>query len=269
MKLTLSALALAAGLGAIPLPDFVHLPAWAERWLWNPRERTASALAQEDPKKAVRRLDTAARLAPADPLVQFNAGAGHLAADDAKGALPFLEQAVAAAPRELAPQAYYQLGSARLGAGDAAGAVEALKQALRLDPASGDAKHNLELALAQLDKERQARKPRETPGGGQQGEQEQSQGQGQGDRPQEPPQRPDAENPEPDKQGAQQPPQGGPADTQGQPQPKPLQTFEDQPDMTAEQAAAVLESVENLERQQRKADAAKRARRRSHGERDW
>ena len=39
--------------------------------------------------------------------------------------------------------------------------------------------------------------------------------------------------------------------------------------MTAQQAAAVLESVENLERQQRKAEAARRTRRRATGERDW
>lgn len=261
---------LLAGLTAIPLPSFVHLPAWAERWLWNPRERTAQAMAQQDPKEAVRPLETAARLAPEDPLVQFNAGAGHLGAADPKAALPFLEKAAGSAPPALAPAAQYDLGNARFGAGDAAGAVEAYKQSLRLDPASADTKHNLELALRQLDKERQAKKPRESPNGQRPGEQEQSQGQGQGgqdDRQQ--PQKPDEKNPDPGQQGEQQKPQGGPADTQGQSQPKALENFEDQPDMSAQQAAAVIEAVENLERQQRKAQAARRGRRAAHGDRDW
>jgi tetratricopeptide (TPR) repeat protein len=261
---------LVAGLAAIPLPSFVHLPVWAERWLWNPRERTAEALAQEQPEAAVRPLESAARLAPEDPLVQFNAGAGHLAAGDARGALPYLEKAAETAPAPLAPAAHYDLGSARLGAGDAAGAVEALKQALRLDPASADAKHNLELALRQLDKERQARRPREAPGGGQQGEKEQSQDRGQGgpdDRRQ--PESPDPQNPDPSRQGEQRKPQGGPADTSGQPQSKALENFAEQPDMSAQQAAAVLEAVENLERQQRKAQTARRARRGASGDRDW
>jgi len=261
---------LLAGVAAIPLPSFIHLPTWAERWLWNPRERTEQALAQEDPKAALRPLETAARLAPADPLVQFNAGAGHLTAADPRGALPYLEKAAAAAPATLAPAAHYDLGNARFGAGDASGAVAAFKQALRLDPASADSKHNLELALRQLEKERQAKKPKETPGGERQGEQEQNQGPGQGgpdDRQQ--PQSPDQKNPDPGQQGAEQKPQGGPADTQGQPQPKTLENFKDQPDMSAQQAAAVIEAVENLERQQRKAQAARRGRRAAHGDRDW
>jgi hypothetical protein len=40
--------------------------------------------------------------------------------------------------------------------------------------------------------------------------------------------------------------------------------------MTAEQAAAVLEAVENLERRQRQIDALERARREAaRGEKDW
>jgi Ca-activated chloride channel homolog len=259
-----------SALAAIPLPSFVHLPGWAERWLWNPRERTTEALRQEDAKQAVRPLETASRLAPEDPLVQFNAGAGHLGAEDPRGALPYLEKAASAAPAPLAPAAHYELGSARFAAGDAAGAVEAYKQSLRLDPGSADAKHNLELALRQLEKERQAKKPQESPGGQKQGQQEQSQGQGQGnpdDRPEQ--QRPDEKNPDPGKQGQPQEPQGGPESQQGQPQPKALSNFQDQPDMSAQQAAAVLEAVENLERQQRKAQAARRARRAAGGDRDW
>ena len=60
----------------------------------------------------------------------------------------------------------------------------------------------------------------------------------------------------------------------GQPRPEdeqesPLPNFEDQPDMTAEQASAILEAVENLEREQRKQQAAERLKSRKTGERDW
>src|SRR5262249_33846634 len=52
------------------LPSWLHLPTWAERWLYNPRERTTSALAEEKkgkPQDAVAPLETAARLAGDDP----------------------------------------------------------------------------------------------------------------------------------------------------------------------------------------------------------
>ena len=48
-----------------------------------------------------------------------------------------------------------------------------------------------------------------------------------------------------------------------------LENYEDQPDMTAEEAAAVLEAVVNLERQQRRDRAAERARSQARGGKDW
>jgi Ca-activated chloride channel family protein len=247
------------------LPSWLHLPTWAERWLYNPRERTTSALAEEKngkPQDAVAPFETAARLAGDDPVVQYNAGAGHLLADQGKDAVPFLEKAAEHAPPALKPRATYNLGNAKLAAGDAAGAVEAYKNALRLDPANEDAKWNLELALRQLEKERQAKKPQEAPNGQRQGEQEHSQGSGAQDPSQG--KKDDSKAQDPGKNEFQPPQQGG-----QHPQQQGLGNFQEQPDMTAQQAAALLESVENLERQQRKAELAARTRKTPKGVKDW
>jgi Ca-activated chloride channel homolog len=247
------------------LPSWLHLPTWAERWLYNPRERTASAMTQVEqgkPAEAVRPLETAARLAASDPTAQYNAGAGHLLADQGKDAVPFLERAAEHAPPALKPRAEYNLGNAKLAAGDASGAVAAYKNALRLEPQNDDAKWNLELALRQLEKERQAKKPQETPQGKREGQQERSQGSGAQDPSQGNQDKSKAEDP--GKNEYQPPQEGG-----QQPKSQGMGSFKEQPDMTAQQAAALLESVENLERQQRKAEIAQRARKTPKGVKDW
>ncbi|MEO8504893.1 MAG: hypothetical protein ABI609_13430 [Acidobacteriota bacterium] len=247
----------------VALPSWIHLPAWAERWLYNPRERTSTALGAVQSGKAeaaVRPLDTAARLDPSNPAVQYNAGSGHLLVNQGKDAVPYLEKAAETASPGLKPRVQYNLGNAKLAAGDASGAVEAYKQSLRLDPASEDAKWNLELALRQLEKERQAKKPQETPNGKREGQQERAEGAGSQDPSQGNPEQSKAQDP-----SEYQPPQQG----QQKPQEKGMGNFKEQPEMNAQQAAALLESVENLERQQRKADLARRVRKSPKGVKDW
>jgi tetratricopeptide (TPR) repeat protein len=272
---TLAAALLLAG--ALPaLPSWLHLPTRFERWLYNPRERTGVALrelAARRPAAALRPLETAARLAPDEPLAQLNAGAGALAAGQARRAVDYLEKAAAAAPPDLMPAAQYDLGTAHLAAGDGEQALQALKQALRLDPGNGDAKHNLELALRQLAARRpQLRAPQEAPGGRRPGESESSPSAGAQE-----PAPPEAEpQPQPPPQ-PQDPGAAGEQRVEGRPEARaggevagsPLPEFRQQPEMSAEQAAALLEAVENLERQQRRAQAAARARRTRAGERDW
>jgi Ca-activated chloride channel family protein len=276
---------------ALALPA---LPA-IDRWLWNARERTATALAAlaaGDGARAVAAAETAARVAPDDPAVRYNAGATHLAAaasvDDpaarqaaTSAALPHLEAAAEAVGSEglegdLAADTWYDLGTGRLQSGEAASAVEALSEALRRAPDRADAKHNLELALQALEQQRQQQQQqqqaspqdgedqedgqpqqRQQPDqGGDPGEREQQQQQQQGRQPDQGENRP------------QQP--GEPRDGGGEPRREgPLPDFVDQPELTREQAAALLEAVENRERQERRKAAAARARERSREEKDW
>jgi Ca-activated chloride channel family protein len=267
LQLAVPALLLAGWSGLPSLPTLSslapQLPAWAERWLYNPRERTARAIdavREGQPKAAVGPADTALRLTAADPLSGYNAGTAHLAAGDRRGAVPLLEKAAQQAGRALAPAAYYNLGNARLAAGDAAGAVEAYTQALRRDPRHADAKFNLELALRQREKERlRAKAPRE----GQRGDREGDKGSGDQSGANEPADQRNQSKAHDPGQGEQEPPERTGADG------RPLPRFRDQPEMNAQEAAALLQSVESLERQQRRQQAAQRARQRAAKGKDW
>jgi tetratricopeptide (TPR) repeat protein len=286
-----------------------HLPAWAERWLYNPRERTAAAIAgiaRHDGKAAVAAADTALRLAPGDPLASYNAGSARLApagAGDAGGtggshgarlpadgtdpalaraAVPLLEQAVRGAGRDLTVDASYNLGNARFAAGDLAGAVEAYKQTLRAAPGNADAKFNLELALRaqqrQQSSSRRAIGPRGGGGRPREGERGERAGlggngaAGTGPQPGRPPEQraPSlAQDRSQGRTGQAQVAQG----LHGQPSQlagrQPLAGYQDQPEMSASEAATVLEAVQNRERQQRRQAAARLARQRAANGEDW
>jgi Ca-activated chloride channel family protein len=275
-----SALLLAGSLGVgLPFPlsllkSAPHLPAKIERWLYNPRERIHTAIVDARGDKASRErapaeADTALRLAPGDPRIQYDAGTVHLGAGDARGAAEILEKAAHAAGPDLAGATAYNLGNARLGEDEPEGAVAAYEQALRLDPANPNAKWNLELALRQRERKRQMKGPSSQGGGKGGGNASQSPGNDQKSE-----QQKGSGTPDPGKSQQQQ--SGGANDRpggQGQPQPRPgdqpLPQWKNQPDMTASEAAALLESVENLERQQRRAQAAQRAQRRSARGKDW
>jgi tetratricopeptide (TPR) repeat protein len=296
-----------------------HLPAWVERWLYNPRERTAAAISEVergDRRAAVAAADSALRLAPAEPLASYNAGSARLAQAggnnaagaagpagsagsagrgrlsamiaagvdrlQARAAEPLLEQALKTAGPGLAPAASYNLGNARFTAGDFAGAVEAYKQTLRVAPRNADAKFNLELAWREQQRQRQSSQRGIGPRGGggrpREGQRRETAGQGgsgaAGANP-----RPGS----PREQSASSPQQGqgqgrgGQAQTaagwRGQPSPlsgrQPLPGYQDQPEMSASEASAVLEAVQNLERQQRRRAAERLARQRAANGEDW
>jgi Ca-activated chloride channel family protein len=242
-----------------------HWPDWVERWLYNPRERVERSLdaqKQGKPRDAVGPADTALRLAPNDPLVQYDAGTARLGAGHGRQAVTPLEKAVKGASRELAPAAHYNLGGARLAAGDAAGAAEAFKQALRLQPDNQDAKYNLELALREEQKQKMGGQG--TPKGSRGNRspnQDPSDSQGKG--------RPD-QNPKPQNgQQDQKPQQQGGQKQDQQGQGGQLPQFRNQPEMSAQEASSVLAAVENLERQQRRDQAARRAKQRAAKGKDW
>jgi len=259
-------------LAALPFGWRPHLPVWAERWLYNPRERTErtiEAYREGDDDRAAETADTAHRLAPEDPLTGYNAGTAHLAAGHARKASKLLEQAAKSAPADLAPTAWYNLGNARLAAGDPAAAVEAYKQALLRNPADAEAKHNLEIALQERERQRLRMQ------GGRQG----SRGDRPGDREQS--KKPGEGSPSPDKSRAPQDPgQGrqGQRQSHGQQgrQEQPSQqsggrlpNFQNQPEMSSREAANLLSAVEDLERRQRREQAAKRSRQKALKGKDW
>jgi tetratricopeptide (TPR) repeat protein len=234
-----------AGEGGAPL----------ERWLYNPRERTRAGLAAlraGEAATAAERLAAAARLAPHDPLTRFNSGTGRLAAGEAARAAAELARAAELADGELEARALYNLGNAHAAGGDWRAAREAYQQALRLDPEPLDAKVNLELALRrQAEQEERERQQQDQPQEQQQQREEQ-----------EPSSGGEQEQPAPSQPQSDDPAGGGTGQST-------LPNFEEQPDMTAEQAAAILEAVENMEREQRRQAAAQRARELPANERDW
>lgn len=269
----------------------LHPPVEVERWLYNPRERTALGLERlhaegVDPDEAADRalaaFETAVRLAPENRRVLFNTGTARLLADHGD-AVAALEAAVAPLagsaphlatvpvlpplPPEELGRAWYNLGAARLARDDAAGAVDAYEEALRIDPSDTDAKHNLEVALRRLEEERRRLlPPRESPGGDRPGEEDESDESGGSE--------PDERSGEDEDRGGREP-EGGHRDAESRPGEspvfgrRPLPGFDDQADLTAAQAAALLEAVENLERRERRIEAAREAARAGAEEEDW
>jgi len=256
------------GWAALPsLPWRPHLPVAIERWLYNPRERVERSIVASKsgkPQDAVGPADTALRLAPNDPTVQYDVGTAHLRAGHARKAMELLEKAAKRAGPGLAVPAHYNLGNARLAAGDAAGAVEAYKAVLRAEPGHLNAKHNLELALREEQKQKMGLSGR--PAGSR----------GNRSRNQDPSNQPGRGQPEPSPsrpQDQRQPPAPQPQQSQRQPgeqgQDERVPQFRNQPEMSAREAASVLSAVENLERQQRRDQAARRARQRAAKGKDW
>lgn len=258
-------------LAALPFGWRPHLPAWAERWLYNPRERTErtiEAYREGDGARAVATSETAHRLAPDDPLTGFNAGTANLSAGRARKASRLLEKAAKDAPAGLAPSAWYNLGNARLAAADPAAAVEAYKQALLRNPDDAEAKHNLEIALREREQQRlRMQGGRQGSRGDRPGEREQSRKGGEGSPSEDQNRAP--QDPGRGRQGQQQ--SQGQQGRQGHPSPQDgrLPSFQNQPEMSSREAANLLSAVENLERRQRRNDAAKRSKQKAAKGKDW
>lgn len=259
-------------LAALPFGWKPHLPAWAERWLYNPRERTDRAIEafrEGDGDRAVANAETAHRLDPEDPLTGYNAGTANLAAGRARKASRLLEEAAKEAPAGLAPSAWYNLGNARLAAADPAAAVEAYKQALLRNPSDAEAKHNLEIALQERERQRlRTQGGRQGSRGDRSGEREQSRKPGEGSRSED--QRRAPQDPGRGQQGQQQS-QGrqGQQNQTSQQQGGRIPDFQNQPEMSSREAANLLSAVEDLERRQRRDQAAKRSRQKALTGKDW
>lgn len=257
----------------------------ARRMRHNPRARSraaAEAFAEGDAERAVEASRQALALDPDDPRLGYNLGTAQLAAGDLDAAGTTLAATAAvledapAAP-ELETAVSYNLGNALLAGERLEQAIAAYETALRHDPDHAAAKHNLELALERLE-EQQAEQERQDQDAEDQeqeqdGEQQQQSRPSPGDEPSEEP-RQEPQQPEPDDEGGQGEEQPQPAEPeeqegQGREADPRLPRFEDQPDMSAEEAAAILEAVEALERELRRERAEERARRKARGTKDW
>lgn len=233
---------------------------------WNERERSEAgieSLKDGRASEAVEAFETATRLDPENPLLRFNAGSAHLA-NQSEGAIPHLEHAAEFATGEIAAPANYNLGNARLAAGDPAGAIEAYEQALRSQPSHQAAKFNLELALRRQQQEQEQDQEQEQEPQDQGEPSPNQQEPDPNDEGQPPPQPPENQDPQDQESSTQDP--GPQEEGEGNDQ---LPRFEEQPDMTAEQAAAILEAVENLEREQRRKQAAEEMKKRPRKGKDW
>lgn len=275
-----------------------------ERWLYNPQERTERALEAHNEGHvggANQALESAMRLTDGDAVSRYNAGTSHLQSSQ-PDALPLLQGAAADADLDLLPDAQYNLGNAYLGQQDYQNAIEAYKSALRQQPGMESAKFNLELARKllkeqQQNQDQQDQDPQNQDQQQDQEQQDQEQSQDQKDQPQDQEQN-DQEQSEDQKEQQQdqeqkdqqqdqeqqdqqqqeqqnQDPQNQDQEEQQQDQQQqdqqesPLPQFRDLPDMSAEEAAAMLEAIENLEREQRRQDALEAARAQSGRKKDW
>ena len=242
---------------------------WMERIRFNAGERTRTGierLEDGDTDAGARSLETAWRLDPARPLTAYNAGTAQLLNRDPH-AVETLSSAAESAPPELAPAASFNLGNALLAGGDPARAIESYKKTLRAVPDHQAAKFNLELALRRLEEQR-SQPPEEQQGEpSDSGEEDDSESES---RPTEPQDREDPQA-DPADQQDERPSEAPSAEGDEEPEAseQTLPEFEDQPEMTAEEAAALLQAVEDLERQQRREAAAERASGEATVEKDW
>ena len=182
---------------------------------------------------------------PGLPLARFNEGNALFQSQEFQRAMEaFLEAAEGADP-EWQASALYNLGNALIRQQQPGPAVEAYKQALRLDPGDQDAKHNLELALQQL--EQQQQQGGEGQEGGEQNQDEQEEG-GQGEQQPQDGQQGDQESDPSQGEDGQQQPQPQDGQPEGESPPQDRQDGEGQsdmppPQMTPEQAERLLQAV--------------------------
>ncbi|MEM7585971.1 MAG: hypothetical protein AAF560_21455 [Acidobacteriota bacterium] len=300
-RLALRWLILTLGLLTLAQNAAADWPAWVERLLFNPTERTQRGIehfGDGEVGDASEPLETALRLQGNDPVAQYNAGTARLSSGG--DALSLLESAATGGAGDLVPAARYNLGKARLDSMDYPGAIEAFKEALRHDPGNEDAKFNLELAQKLLeeqqqeqqnqdqqnqDQDQQDQQNQDQQNQDQQDQEQQNQDQEQQNQDQQDQEQQnqdqqdqeqqqdqsqeqqDQEQQEQQQQEQQQSEQEQPG--QQQEQERPLPQFEDLPDMTAEEAAAILEAIENMEREQRRQEALEAAKKHSGAKKDW
>lgn len=124
---------------------------------------------------------------PEAPEPYYNSGNAFHQKGDLKSAVDQTQQSLRLADDKLAQRAFYNLGNSYFLAEDWPAAIKAYQEALLLNPDDKDAKHNLELALRNVQRQQGNQtgegpsQPQDSPGN-QQGDSDQNQPQGQGEQ---------------------------------------------------------------------------------------
>jgi len=109
---------------------------------------------------AISRWGRAQRDRPNSPEVDLNLGLAHLRKGEHDRAADYFIAAASKGAGRLASKASFNLGGARVGQGRFEDAVEAYEDALRADPGNDDARHNLGLVLAHIERLKELEKKR-------------------------------------------------------------------------------------------------------------
>ena len=205
----------------------------------------------------------ALRDAPDSPVIRFNDANALYQSDEFARAVDAYRGAIEAADPVLEAQAWYNLGNALYRQQQVEGALEAYKQALRRNPGDTDAKHNLEVALEQLQQQQQQEQQQ------QQRDDSEDQDQENQDRQQQPGEQPPEENPEQEPGQDEQGEQGGQEEQRPDGDSEPDRVEADaQPragQMSREEAERLLQAITEdpgeIRRQRRSADPGRRTRR--------
>lgn len=188
----------------------------------------------------------ALRAAPGSPVVRFNDGNALYQTQEFQRALEAYQEAIETGDPALEAEAWYNVGNSFFRQQQLAEAVEAYKQALRTNPSDMDAKHNLELALEQMEQQQENQQQ----GGDQNQDQNQDQqnqdqnGQGDQEQNQDQQDQQDDQGDQQDDPGDQeQDPGDQDQDDQGD-QPPPQQAPPPPGQMTREEAERLLRAIE-------------------------
>ncbi len=189
----------------------------------------------------------ALRAAPGSPVVRFNDGNALYQTEEFQRAVEAYHEAIEAGDPVLEAQAWYNVGNAFFRQEQLAEAIEAYKQALRTDPGDVDAKHNLELALEQMEQQQQNQQQggdqEQDPNQDQQQNQDQN---GQGDQEQDQQDEQADQQDDPGDQEQEQDPGDQEQDDQGDQgdRPPPQQAPPPPGQMTRQEAEQLLRAIE-------------------------
>jgi tetratricopeptide (TPR) repeat protein len=189
---------------------------------------------------------------PGKPEVLYNLGNSLIKQKKYDQGVQSLRQSIDKGDKGTKEKSWYNTGNALFSMGDFKNSTDAFIQALKLDPADGDAKHNLELALAQLKQQQsKSNQKKQNPGNSN------------------PDQSPSGKN-----GGQQQPVQkdqsqsGSRKEQNTPPKPKMSQEIQREGSISKEQATQILDAIQNQELEQQRKLIENRARRRAD-EKDW